>query len=410
MKRCLCLALVAAVLALGCFRKAEDPTPLGDAGPAKAKSAVKADVKAVASASNDFAFDLYRQLPADGDLFFSPLSVSTALSMSYAGAKGDTAAEMSKTLHFPFEGERLHLGHAGLIGKLSGAGKPAGVELRIANALWGKEEMDKDFLAVNRDYYAATLRKIELKGAEPVINKWAEEHTAGRIKELLEPGTLTEQTVLVLTNAVYFKGQWAYRFDRDSTREKPFTLADGKTVQVKMMRQTAELALRSGGATQILVLPYKGDELSMVIVLPTKADGLAETEKSLTAKALEEALSRASKRDVRVRLPRFTIKGQTVSLKEHLQALGMIKPFDPKQADFSGAFPGGGVWIQDVLHQAFVEVNEEGSEAAAVTAKKGEKGRTHEEADFVADHPFLFLIRDNRTGCILFLGRLARPA
>jgi serpin B len=411
MKRCLCLALVAAVLALGCFRKAEES---GD-GPAKASSAVKADVKAVAAAGNDFAFDLYRQLPADGDLFFSPLSVSTTLSMTYAGARGDTAAEMSKALHYPFEGERLHHGYAGLIGKMSGAGKPAGVELSIANALWGKEEMDKGFLAVNRDYYAATLRKIDLKGAEPVINKWAEEHTAGRIKELLEPGTLTELTALVLTNAVYFKGQWKHRFDRDSTREEPFTLADGKTVKVKMMRQKEILALgevnpNKAGAARVLAMPYKGDDLSMVIVLPTKPDGLAETEKALTAKALEEALSRAAKQEVRVRLPRFTIKGKTVSLKEQLQALGMRKPFDREQADFSGAFPGGGVWIADVLHQAFVEVNEEGSEAAAATAVKKEKKGKDLEEDFVADHPFLFLIRDNRTGCILFLGRLAQPA
>jgi serpin B len=319
---------------------------------------------------------------------------------------------MSKTLRYPFEGERLHLSYAGLLGKLSGAGKPAGVELRVANALWGKEEFEEDFLAVNRDYYAAHLRKIELKGAEPVINKWAQERTAGRIKDLLPPNTLRDETVLVLTNAVYFKGQWKNRFDSKNTKDEPFHLADGKKVQVKMMRQTANLPLGQlnrdkPGAAQVLSLPYKGEDLSMVIVLPEKVDGLAELERTLTEKVLDEALRDSTKQKVDVGLPCFTIKGKTIALNDHLKALGMTKPFS-READFSGMLPGGDVHISQVLHQAFVEVNEEGTEAAAATAVVMELASA--PPAFVANHPFLFLIRDNRTGCILFMGRLSNPA
>jgi serpin B len=415
MKRCLWLALLPAVfaVALGCFRKKEDASDDGElavsvARPAKADDAVEADVDAVAAGNNAFALDLHRRLPG-GNAFFSPLSVSTALSMSYAGARGETAEEMSKALRHPFAGKRLHLGYAGLLGK---PGAARGVELSMANALWGQEEFNEDFLAVNRDHYAADLRKINLIGAEPVINKWAEEHTDGRIKGLLPEHFFDRNSVLALTNAVYFRGRWAARFDRDDTRQEPFRFADGKTVQVPMMRQTARLALGaidSGkpGAAQVLIMPYRGGDVSMVVVLPSKADGLPAVEKALTAQWLDEAVKRAGKTKVRVRLPRFTIKGETISLKEQLRDLGIRRAFTP-EADFSGACSGV-LFIADVLHQASVEVNEEGSEAAAATVVKKEKGKEPEEKEFVADHPFLFLIRDNRTGCILFLGRLSKP-
>jgi serpin B len=320
-------------------------------------------------------------------------------------------------LHYPFEGERLHHGYAGLLGKLSGDGKPKGVELSVANALWAKKDVkfEQDFLAVNRDYYAAEARAMDLVGAEPVINKWAEEHTAGRIKDLLPNGVLKKDSVLVLTNAVYFKGKWASQFEKGDTRDEPFHLAGGKKVQVKMMRQKSDLPLGEidlgeAGSAQVLVMPYKGGDVSMVLVLPNKRDGLPALEAALTAKALDDAVQKAREVKVRVRLPRFTIKGKTIKLNDELQALGMKKPFDEAQADFSGITPEvRPLFIGEVLHQAFVEVNEEGSEAAAATAVSMKGDAMAKDREFVADHPFLFLIRDDRTGCVLFMGRLGNP-
>jgi serpin B len=415
MKRLLALALLAAALA-GCSRNNSDKPDLPKAErPALADKAPDADVRAVAAANNAFALDLARQM-GDDNLFFSPLSVSTALSMTYVGAKGDTAAEMSKALHYPFEGERLHVGYAGLLGKLTGDGAPAGVKLSVANALWSKDECKKDFLDVNRDCYAATVRKIDLVGAEPVINKWAEENTAGRIKGLIPPNTLTARHRLVLTNAVYFKGEWKDPFKKSATADEPFRLKDGEKVQVKMMHQTGAFRLGqldSDGprAAQVLTLPYVGGELSLAVVLPKAVDGLAKTEQALTAESLDAAVRGSRSREVRVSLPRFKIEGRTAKLNEPLQALGIKRAFTD-QADFSGVFADLDVLIDQVLHKAFVEVNEEGSEAAAATAAlmkdKGE--RSDGPIDFIADHPFLFLIRDDRTGCILFLGRYGKPA
>jgi serine protease inhibitor len=416
------LAALAAALWVGCARKPDKP-PEPDLPPAerpaRADEANEADVAAVARGNNAFALDLHRRLAAeDANLFFSPLSVSTALGMAYAGARGETAAEMARALHYPFEGERLHLGYAGLLGRLSGDRKPQGVQLSVANALWGPYDYNKDFLAVNRDCYAAHVRTIDLPGAEPAINKWAEERTAGRVKDLLPPGSLAN-SVLVLTNAVYFKGEWRARFKASDTAEEPFRLRGGKQVPVKMMHQTTALRLdqmdRDGPAeAQVLQLPYKGGDLSMVIVLPKSADGLAEVERSLTAEKLDRALRIPFDRNVRVSLPRFTIKGGSVRLKDPLSGMGLGRAFG-QGADFSGLFgKPGDVFIGDVIHQAFVEVNEEGSEAAAATAvemaKGSDPGRPAEPVEFKADHPFLFLVRDNRTGAILFLGRLSNPS
>jgi len=416
------LSLTAALLSAGCAVrsvKPDDPPPAPR--PAKANEARAEDVKAVARGNNAFALDLYRALPPGdgGNLFFSPLSVSTALGMTYAGAKGDTAKDMAKTLRYPFEGDRLHLGYAGLIGKLTGDARPAGVRLSVANALWGPHPYNQAFLDANRDYYAADLRKIELRGAEPAINKWAEERTAGRIKDLLAPGSLTADSVLVLTNAVYFKGTWQYRFKENDTAEEPFRVPGGKDVRVKMMHQTATLRYfnfdwSESEKGQVLVLPYKGGELSMVLVLPKAADGLAAFERALTPDKLDLILGARSEHNVHVSLPRFTVKGKSVSLNDPLEKMGMGRAFGSR-ADFSGIYGSpGDIWIGNVVHQAFVEVNEEGSEAAAATAVEVEKGsdpspQPGRTIEFRADHPFLFLIRDERTGAILFMGRMSNP-
>jgi serpin B len=416
----LSLSALAATLPGGCGPR-DKPPPQGDPPPpverpARADDAGLDDVKAVAHGNNAFAFDLLRKLGGDGNLFFSPLSLSTALSMTYAGARGDTAADMAKTLHYPFTGERLHLGYAGLLGRLSGAGRPAGIQLSIANALWGPYDYNPDFLAVNRDCYAAHVRKIDLVGAEPVINKWAEEQTAGRIKDLIPPRTLDENSVLVLTNAVYFKGEWKFRFKEADTVEEPFQVAPERSVPVKMMHQKGSLRYgtfeRADPPGQILELPYKGGELSMVVLLPRLASlqGAQELEKALTADKLDAWLEGMHQAEVRVSLPRFKIEGKTFSVKKPLIDLGMRRAFSGG-ADFSG-MGNFRAWIDEVLHQAFVEVNEEGAEAAAASAvimKKDRAERPPEPIEFKADHPFLFLLRDNRTGAVLFLGRFSSP-
>lgn len=414
------LFALAVVLPVGCSSGKDkppepDPQPKVER-PARADQADEADVRAVARGSNAFAFDLHRKLAGDGNLFFSPFSVSTALSMTSAGAKGETAKEMAKVLRYPFEGERLHLGYAGLIGKLSGDGVPSGVRLSTANALWGPYEYNQPFLDVNRDCYAAHVRKIALAGAEPIINQWAEEQTAGRIKDLLPPGSLDGDSILVLTNAVYFKGEWKYRFKESATHNQAFRVPGSQAVEVPMMDQTAQLRYTRTGergpdAAQVLELPYKGGDLSMVIVLPD-AEGIKAVEQALTAEKLDGWLSRLRQTSVRVRLPRFKIEGKSVNLSGPLKKLGMDRAFDSR-ADFSGVHGSPGeIYIDKVLHQAFVEVNEEGSEAAAATAViLTKKSDDHEEKtiNFTADHPFLFLIRDNRSGCILFMGRLSVP-
>lgn len=418
MNRCLVLALLAAALA-GCGRR-NDTTELPKVErPANADAAPPADVRAVAAANNAFALDLHRQMKGE-NVFFSPLSVSTALSMTYAGARGETAAEMAKTLHYPFEGVRLHQGYAGLLGKLTGDGRPAGVQLSVANALWGNGAFKEDFLAVNRDCYAAHVRQIDLVGAEPVINRWAEEHTAGRIKNLVPDNTLTGRHRLVLTNAVYFKGDWSQPFEKSDTNDEPFRLKDGKKVRVRMMHQTrhfvhGEFAPDGPAAAQVLTMRYKGGHVSMVVVLPRAVDGLAKTEEALTAAKLDEALHGARTREVRLSLPRFKREGSKADLKDPLRSVGIKKAFDPDGADLSGMFAEIRTHVDQVLHKAFVEVTEEGAEAAAATALLDkDKGPMVEPPkpqpiEFRADHPFLFLIRDERTGAILFLGRLSDP-
>ena len=414
------VTLAAALLFLGCAGKEDDSAapkrmPAMER-PAKADRAEPADVRAVARGGNAFAFDLHRETAEAGNGFFSPISVSTALSMTYAGARGETAKEISKVLHYPFEGERLHLGYAGLIGRLSDAGKQAGVQLSVANALWGPFDYDKTFLAVNRDCYAATVRKIALVGAEPVINGWAEDCTAGRIKGLLPPGSLTRETILVLTNATYFKGEWERRFEKSATREELFRGRGGKTVRVPMMDQTSDFGYAHVGegesAARVLRLPYKGGKLSMVVVLPDADDGLDAVERTLTAEKFEGWLGAMRKTKVRVGLPRFEIVGRTVDLKKPLTKLGMVEAFVAGKADFKGIGVVPNAHIDKVLHQAFVEVNERGSEAAAATAvvldKDGWPSKDR-PVRFVADHPFIFLIRDEITGGILFLGRLMDP-
>jgi len=387
----------------------------------------EAALEPVVRGNNEFAFGLYGKLAAKpGNLFLSPYSISTALAMTYAGAQGETQAQMRDVLKFPAEGETLHTCFGGLLQKLGGATKrTAGYELNIANRLWGEERpyftFRDTFLETTRHFYGAELAKVSFStdstGACKEINTWVEKETREKIKKLLTPGDVNQDTLLVLTNAIYFKGDWANKFKEESTKEEPFYLNSEDSVPVPMMHQTGDFEYMATEEFQALQMPYRGETLAMLVLLPRERDGLAAFENSLTVETLDQVLKAAHKQEVEVYFPRFTLE-TSFSLKATLTEMGMADAFNG-DADFMGmieytsdAAPEEVVRISDVIHKAFVDVNEEGTEAAAATAvTMVAKTVSIPEPPpvFRADHPFIFLIRDNRSKSILFLGRLAKP-
>lgn len=370
----------------------------------------------IAADNNGFALDLYAQLRAkDGNLFFSPYSVSTALAMTYAGARGATAEEMRKVLHFRLEDAKLHEAFAAQIRELNGDAKGRGYALSVANALWGQQDyrFKEEFTALLEKNYGAGMNLVDFAGATEearrTINAWVEKKTQDKIKELLKPGILTSYTRLVLTNAIYFKGDWAAKFDKKATAKAPFSLSDGKAVDVDMMYQRATFGYADDGKVQALSLPYKGKELSMLILLPRDTAGLKAMEEGLTAKTLGEWVARLREHEVCVWLPGFKMTCE-FALNKVLSDMGMPSAFDPDAADFSGmSTQPGRLFISAVVHKAFVEVNEEGTEAAAATAVVMSADSEPMEFQFRADRPFVFAIRHEKTGAILFMGRVANP-
>jgi serpin B len=377
----------------------------------------KADLQAAVNGDTQFALDLYAQLRGqDGNLFFSPCSVSTALAMTRAGAKGDTAAEMDKVLHFTLGQDKLHPAYSALMKEINGdpGDKKRGYQLSTANALWGQKgyPFKADFLKIARDDYGGGLHDVDFIGAtekaRQTINAWVEKETHDKIKELLVEGILSEYTRLVLTNAIYFKGDWASQFKKDVTKDAPFHLNADKAIDVPLMHQKGEFGFFDGGTFQALEMPYAGDALSMVVLLPKKVDGLADLEKGMTADKLAGWIGKIHTEKVIVSLPRFKTT-QQMAMKNVLTKMGMPLAFSD-QADLSGI--GGEpheLFILDVIHKAYVDVNEEGTEADAATAVVVDAKSLVVWPEFTADHPFVFLIRDTRNGSILFLGRISDP-
>ena len=371
----------------------------------------------VVEGNNRFALQLYQELsPPDGNLFFSPYSISSALAMTYAGARGNTADQMAKTLYFPEAQEALHPAFANLDTHFQDIQASGNVAFNIANALWIQQDFDvlESFLTIVKEYYQAGVFQVDFQTAyEEVrarINAWVEKQTNQKIKDLLAPGTLSALTRLVLTNAIYFKGNWATQFDKEQTQEEPFWPNPEKKVMVPMMHRKGMAQYTEDDAMQILQLPYTGEDLSMVVFLPKAKDGLVSMEPQLSLEDMTRWIELCAVREVEIFFPKFTLTSQ-FSLSDRLKTMGMIEAFS-ENADFSGIEAGKSLNISDVIHKAFVEVNEEGTEAAAATAVIIGVTSVSEPQPipvFNANHPFLFLIRDKQTGSILFMGKIMNP-
>ncbi len=373
---------------------------------------------ALAQGNTAFALDLYRQVcGGEGNLFFSPYSVSTVLAMTVAGARGVTAAEMMDTLRVTRDQERLHPAFQALAGHLARIQDSGDVALRIANSLWPQDDepLREAFLSLAETFYGVSITPVDYKTAADAarvqINRWVEAQTEEKIKDLIPAGVLGPLVRLVLVNAIYFKGDWARQFDADRTADAAFRTAAGPAVTVPLMSQQADFPYGELESLQLLELPYRGDALSMLIVLPAMPDGLARLEESLTPEKLAQWRQALRTREVQVFLPRFKMTA-SLNLNEPLGALGMEAAFDPSRADFSGiSGPPGWLFIDSVLHKAFVEVNEEGTEAAAATGVVMRITSLPQPPPvFRADRPFLFLIQERETGSVLFMGRIADPS
>jgi serpin B len=400
-------ALVAGALASGL---ADEPA---------AAPAAKTDLTTVVAGNNQFAFDLYGQLGREGpadNLFFSPYSISTALAMTYAGARGQTAAQMAKTLHFTLPPERLHDAFAQLRVQLEGSAVRRPYDLYVANRLWGQKgfPFQADFLQLTRTRYAAELAEVDFQQqteqARQAINRWVEEQTRGKITDLIPPGGLTPQSVLVLTNAIYFKGDWLIAFPEKDTREEDFYLLSGTAVKAPLMHVVLSCPYFANDQLALVCLPYKGQEVEMVVLLPRQREGLPALEKNLGLEQLAGWLRQARPQRVNLALPRFRMTSR-LSLEKTLSEMGMPLAFSD-QADFRGISSIGKLSISRVLHKAYVDVQEKGTEAAAATGVVvgvTSVGPSQPPIPFRADHPFVLLLRHRPTGSILFLGRLLNP-
>jgi serpin B len=377
-----------------------------------ATPAAGAKEAAMAAATAAFGCNLFARLREKaGNLFFSPMSIETALAMTSVGARGETLAEMNKVLALP--AARAHSGVGDWLRSLQ-PGPGAKYELAIANALWGQQGLPfhQEFLTATKDQYGATLNPVDFRQpdqARQTINHWVAENTKDKIKELFAAGSITPQMRLVLTNAIYFKGKWTDPFKKENTKDEPFKLAAGGTVSAPLMRRGGHFRYLEADGVQAVDLPYAGNKIAMLVVLPRGDGKLDAVEKSLTADKLTGWATRMTSRDGDVLLPRFKTTGE-FELGDTLKAMGMRLAFSDA-ADFSG-ISSEPLQISTVVHKAFVETNEEGSEAAAATGVGIRAMAARVPAErfmFRADRPFLFVIRDVTAGTPLFVGRIANP-
>ena len=379
-----------------------------------------ADETLLVEGNRAFAFELYRALrESDGNFFYSPYSISVALAMTYAGARGETAQQMADTLHFLLGQEKLHPAFNWLDAELAKRGQGAegkddeGFRLNVVNAIWGQKDYKflSTFLDILAENYGAGLRLLdfitEAEASRLAINQWVSDQTEGRIEDLIPPGAINELTRLVLTNAIYFNAAWEYPFNEQLTADGPFYLLDGGQVTVPMMKQTESLGYFQGQGFQAVELGYDGGELSMVILLPEPGQ-FHIFEQALDAQRVDSTIDGLKPIRLALTMPRFEFDSE-FSLKDTLAEMGMPIAFSGA-ADFSGMTGSPDLCISEVLHKAFVSVDEAGTEAAAATAVVMKlTGMPIQPVEFTVDRPFVFLIRDIDTGAILFVGRVLNP-
>jgi serpin B len=380
------------------------------------------DQASLADSNTAFALDLAQRLRSpDGNLFYSPYSISEALAMVYAGAQGQTEQAMRQVLHFSLPQDRLHPAFNSLDQALAQRAAPpqnseSGFQLSVANSIWGQSGFPflpayLDRLALN---YGAGLRTTDFSHApEPArqaINQWVSQQTHDKIKDIIPPGVIQSSTRLVLANAIYFKAAWLYPFEKSVTQNQLFTLLDKHQVQVPMMVAAShELRYLAGNGYQAVEVPYVGGDVAMLVLLPD-ADQFQDFEAGLDAAQLAQIMSSAKSQPVILSMPKFTLES-TLGLSDYLKTMGMSAAFDPAQADFSGMDGQRDLFISAVLHKAYVVVDEAGTEAAAATAVV--MGLTaalvDEPIKVTIDRPFIFLIYHRSTQTILFFGRMLNP-
>ncbi len=413
------LALACWLMAFGFPLLCTASGPAENLPPQEGKVASPDAVQGIVEGGNRFAIDLYARLrTSDGNIFMSPSSIAMALAMTGAGAEGITREEMAKTLHLSMPPADRDEAMRALLATWTTGSRKQGFRLRVANRLWAEQNYTfvPAFLDTTRTKYGAELARLDFSRAteesRQTINRWVEEQTENKIRDLIPAGALTRDSKLVLTNAVYFKGDWTSPFKSELTKDDDFRVTPNQTVKTPLMHQEGRFRYGATDGLQVLELPYGDKSLAMVVLLPEQVDGLADLESQMSFDNLQKWTGPLRSQEVLVYLPKFQTTAK-FELNATLTALGMPSAFEPSSADFSGMTGGKDLFISKVVHKAFVDVNEEGTEAAAATGVI--MGPTairlpQPKPVFRADHPFLFLIRDNRTGVILFLGRLTNPA
>lgn len=380
----------------------------------------------ITDANDQFAFDLYQRYAGEKDpnanVFFSPFSISSAMAMVYEGAKGQTAQEIGSVFHFPTDIGQVRSGYQAALNSFSDISAPA--SLTTANAIWVQNgyQLLSDYTDAIKTYYDGSIANVDFEN-EPVvaastINQWVDVETAGKIQDIVPPAGVDPHTRLILTNAIYFKDAWNSPFEKYMTQEKDFTANDGSHVQASMMEQTSNFSYADTGTAQLLQLPYRDSNTSMVIILPKNGD-LSALEGSLSYAKVNGWEQNASDQLVDVSLPKFTIQTDE-HMPTDLEAMGMPTAFSPTDADFSGIAPipdpSKNLYISDVIHKAFIDTDEDGTEAAAATAVVVAEPQaigprpTQQPIVFNADHPFMFFIQQDQTSNILFAGRVVDPA
>ena len=416
----LMLAIVMIVGLIGCSQPASAELLKSDKDRITSPVVDFSDMTTLVKGNSEFAFDLYQALKkGDGNIFYSPYSISLALAMTYGGARGETAKQMADTLHYQLDQSTLHSAFNSLDIELGKRGEGAkgkdekGFRLNVVNAIWGQKDYKfvSTYLDLLAENYGAGLRILDFQSAPEqsriTINNWVSDQTESRIKDLIPKGSIDFLTRLVLTNAIYFNAAWKLSFQPEATTDGPFHLINGGDVTVPMMKQTENFGYAKSGNYLAVELPYDGDELSMVILI-NDGGTFSDFENTLKSPAVKAIIDELKNMRVALTMPKFEFESE-FGLKATLMGMGMEEPLRDS-ADFSGMSTQSDLHIDDVVHKAFVSIDEAGTEAAAASAViVGTTSMPPEPVTVTLDRPFVFLIRDIETGAILFIGRITNP-